>query len=146
MKLFSTMLEGVLRARRLQIASTKKRTRIAQLQSQAENPSVFQDIANLFRKTERQRTLESDLEKAKATQPGIDTAKSSAIAKVDRSIITRFARKDMSSQANSLRTAVGLTNTINRHQEALKTETNPQTIQTLHAKIANAQRNLQRPR
>jgi hypothetical protein len=142
MKTFETILEGILRAKRMAIASSKANTRLQALRGQQEtNP--FQDIINLFRRNERQETLKSDIASVEQKIPNLTTARQTAIEKVRRSVVNRrdVRGKDTSTEGNRLKAIVGLEKSISKHQNALVGETNPEKIAVLRGKIAKAQRN-----
>jgi len=143
MKSFENILEGVQRARRLKVSAGVASTRLNTLK-QKKDSGIFDSIKNWFRRDANQKQLDADIQSLEQREPQLIAARDAAIAKVDRRQLRGFGKKDVSSSANNLRRIVGLNKSIEKHQESLKTETNPQTIQSLTTKIQKAQRNLGR--
>jgi len=142
MKSFDNIIEGVQRSRRLKVASGQARTRLQGLTRKQQTPCVFDKIANLFRRGEEKKQLETDISSLQGRIPELERARDVAIAKVDRRQLSGYQRKDMSTDANRLRQIMGLRSSVGKYQERLKTETNPEKKQNLERKISKIQRNI----
>lgn len=138
------MCEGRERLRRQKLSFAKARTRAEKLKSQQSDPSFLSSIVNLFRRGEEKRTLDQDLTSAEAKVASLPSDINRSQAKIDRSIVGRYKRKDVSTEANRLKSLMGLRKSIASHETALQTETNPERVQFLQKKVEKAKQRISR--
>lgn len=138
------MCEGRERLRRQKLSLTKARTRTEKLRSQQSDPGFLSSIVNLFRRGEEKRTLDQDLASSEAKVASLPSDINRSQAKIDRSIVNRYKRKDVSTEANRLKSLMGLRKSIASHETALQTETNPEKVQFLQRKVEKAKQRISR--